>query len=165
MVSETYMIRRYRPSDVEAVIEIWEAANALAHPFLSADFVDTVRSDMRNIYLPNAETWVLELDDKTVGFISMIGIEIGGLFLEPHHHGKGLGRALVEAVVKDKGPLRVEVFANNSIGKRFYDRYGFARANEYLHEPSGQITIRMEMRVASNAGDQELHSYGKKHEF
>jgi len=139
------VIRRYQPSDVDAVIAIWEAANALAHPFLSTDFVNTVRTDMREIYLPNAETWVVEQDGEPVGFIAMIGTEIGGLFLDPRHHGKGLGRAMVDAVVAVKGPLRVDVFAENVIGRKFYDGYGFTAVDRYAHEPSGRTTIKMEM--------------------
>ncbi|MFV0514043.1 MAG: GNAT family N-acetyltransferase [Jhaorihella sp.] len=150
-MKQTAKIRQYKPADTDTVIAVWEAANAQAHPFLPEDFVDTVRTDMRNIYLPNAETWVVDLDGETVGFIAMIGTEIGGLFVDPQHHGKGLGRALVDTVVADRGLLQVEVFANNSIGRRFYDGYGFARVNEYLHEPSGQITIRMEMPASSSA--------------
>ncbi len=139
------MIRRFQQSDMDAVISIWEAANALAHPFLSTDFVNTVRTDMREIYLPNAETWVVEHEGEPVGFIAMIGTEIGGLFLDPRYHGQGLGRAMVDAVVALKGPLQVDVFAANAIGRKFYDGYGFKAVDQYAHDQSGQFTIKMEM--------------------
>jgi len=145
MMQKAFAIRRYKPSDTDAVIAIWEHANALAHPFLLPDFVDTVRTDMRAVYLPNAETWIVEHDERPVGFIAMIGTEIGGLFLDPRHHGNGLGRAMVDAVVVEKGSLQVEVFAKNRIGRTFYDSYGFAPVEEYLHDASGQVTIKMEM--------------------
>ena len=86
-----YAIRSYY-----ALIAIWEAANSLAHPFLSAAFVVEEANNIRTQHLPNAETWVLELDGSPAGFIALVGDEIGGLFLEPSHHGKGLGRALVD---------------------------------------------------------------------
>jgi hypothetical protein len=54
------MIRTYKTEDTDALISVWEMGNALAHPFLSKEFVAKVAKDMRNIYLPNAETWVLE---------------------------------------------------------------------------------------------------------
>jgi putative acetyltransferase len=151
MTHEAITIRRYQPSDADAVIAIWEAANALAHPFLSRDFVDTVRADMRAVYLPNAETWIAERDGRPVGFIAMIGTEIGGLFLDPRYHGKGFGRAMVDTVVAAKGSLQVEVFANNRIGRAFYDCYGFVPIDEYVHEQSGQVTIRMGMPEARGA--------------
>ena len=97
------MIRKYRTEDIEALIDIWDTADALAHPFLSTEVRDQVRKDMRNIYFPNAETWVLEDNGVPVGFIAMIDTEIGGLFLAPSQHGKGMGRQMVDHVVAIKG--------------------------------------------------------------
>jgi putative acetyltransferase len=96
------MIRKYKTEDTDALITIWDNAEALAHPFLSAEVRDQVRKDMRNMYLPNAETWVLEDDGAPVGFIAMIDKEIGGLFLNPSQQGKGMGRQMVDYVVSLK---------------------------------------------------------------
>lgn len=137
------MIRQYLTTDTDALISIWRDANAIAHPFLSEDFVAQLGEDMRNIYLPNAETWVLEEDSKPLGFIALIGNEIGGLFLAPSSHGKGFGKAMVDHGSDLKGPLCVEVFEKNRIGRRFYDRYGFIETGRYEHEPSGQVTLKM----------------------
>ncbi|UYV36977.1 GNAT family N-acetyltransferase [Rhodobacteraceae bacterium D3-12] len=139
------MIRDYTNDDTDGLIDIWWEANALAHPFLPEAFVAQVAYDMRHSYLPNAETSVLELDGTPIGFIAMIGTEIGGLFLLPAHHGRGHGRALVDHVVAQKGPLTVEVFAENAVGLPFYERMGFAKTGEYLHEPSGAMTLQMAM--------------------
>lgn len=138
------MIRQYQPEDDDdAIIAIWQSANAMAHPFLDEAFVAQVVKDMRTLYLPNAETWVLEKQGKLVGFIALIGDEIAGLFLEPAVHGQGLGRALVDHAVDLKGPLRVEVFEKNTNGRRFYDRYGFTETDRYIHEMTGQITLKL----------------------
>ena len=143
------MIRVYDPIDTDTLVSIWEKANALAHPFLTDEFVCQVKEDMRNSYLPNAETWVLEEQGQPIGFIAMIGNEIGGLFLDPVHHGKGSGKAMVDHVADIKGPLRVEVFSENNVGRPFYERYGFLLEEEYLHEQSGQMTAKMAMPGAT----------------
>jgi putative acetyltransferase len=104
---------------------IWENANAMAHPFLPEAFVTQVKEDMRNVYLPNAETWVFEANGQPIGFTAMIGNEIGGPFLDPAQHGKGAGRAMGDHIVALKGPLRVEVFKEDAVGRPFYERYGF----------------------------------------
>lgn len=142
------MIRHYRHQDADTLISVWRSANAQAHPFLEASFVAQVARDMRDIYLPNAETWVMECEGGPVGFIALVGDEIGGLFLVPDMHGRGLGKALTDHAVGLHGPLRVEVFAQNQTGRRFYDRYGFVETDRYLHEPSGEMTIRMAMPAA-----------------
>jgi len=138
-------IRKYHTDDTDALVSVWQEANALVHSFLADEFVSQVEKDMRNIYLPNAETWVLVKGEQPVGFVALIEDEIGGLFLHPSLHGQGLGKALVAHAVTLKGPLRVEVFERNTIGRRFYEGYGFMFAEKYLHEPSGEMTLKMVM--------------------
>jgi len=139
------MMREYKTEDTDALITIWDNAEPLAHPFLSDDVRDQVRKDMRNIYLPNAETWVLESEGAPIGFIAMIGTEIGGLFLDPSEQGKGLGLHMVDHIVAIKGPLTVEVFKDNKIGLPFYQRYGFLVTGEGAFDASGDETFKMSM--------------------
>ena len=142
------MIRKFQAKDTDAVIAIWQSASSLAHAFLSEDFVAQETNNLRTIYLPNAETWVLEDKETPVGFIALIGDEIGGLFLQPSHHGRGLGRTLVDHAVDIRGPLRVEVFVRNAIGRRFYERYGFVEVGQYRHEASGEMTLKLALPSA-----------------
>ena len=102
-------------------------------------------NNLRTLYLPNAETWVLEDNETPIGFIALIGDEIGGLFLEPSLHGRGLGKTMVDHAVDIKGPLRVEVFERNAIGRRFYERYGFVEVGQYRHEASGEMTLKLDL--------------------
>jgi putative acetyltransferase len=139
------MMREYKTDDTDALITIWDKAEPLAHPFLSDEVRDQVRRDTVNIYLPNAETWVLECDGAPVGFIAMIGTEIGGLFLDPSEQGKGLGRQMVDHIVAIKGPLSVEVFKDNKIGLPFYERYGFVVTGEGVFDASGDETFKLAM--------------------
>jgi putative acetyltransferase len=80
-------VRKYRDTDVESVLSAWENTQALAHPFLPAAFQEQEKKNIREVYLPNADTWVVENDDHVVGFIALIGNEIGGLFVQPAYHG------------------------------------------------------------------------------
>lgn len=132
-------IRSYCPDDIEPVMASWRSANALAHPFLSDTYVARSELEVRDLYIPNAETYVFEEGEKVVGFISLIGNEIGGLFLDPSRHGKGYGKALVDHALAIKGPLTVEVFRDNALGRGFYERYGFILVAEERHQPTGQI--------------------------
>jgi len=137
------MIRKYQEHNIEIVVSIWRRASELAHPFLTKAFLDTEDGNMRNIYLKFAETWVIERQGSVVGFVALIENEIGGLFLDPSFHGQGLGRALVDKAVALKGSVKLEVFKENKIGRRFYDAYGFRQTEEFAHDKSGQATLRM----------------------
>ena len=139
------MIRPYRIDDTDALVEVWRAATALAHPFLPDTFVQQEAHNLRHIYFPNAESWTCEVGGKAVGFIAMLGDEIGGLFLDPALHGQGLGRKMVDHIRKDRPGLRVEVFARNAVGRRFYHAYGFCEVRRYQHEGSGEITLCLEL--------------------
>jgi len=145
MTDTAYSIRPYHADDIDAVIDVWQRANALAHPFLKSDFVAEVHKAMREVYLPKAEAYVLEEERMVLGFIALIGNEIGGLFLDPSRHGKGYGRALVDHACGLKGPLKVEVFRDNAVGRPFYERYGFEIVADEVHEPSGQVNRKMAM--------------------
>ncbi len=138
-------IRAYRSDDIESVMEVWRRGNALAHAFLTEAYVAQVERDIRDIYMPNAETYVVEVDGYVVGFIALLENEIGGLFLDPSKHGKGYGRAMVDHAVALKGPLRVNVFRDNELGRSFYERYGFQFVADEPHDASGQINRTMAM--------------------
>jgi putative acetyltransferase len=136
-------IRQYENSDLEAVLSVWERATRLAHPFMTEEFIAQERINTAEIYLPNTDTWVIGTDDQVIGFIALMGNEVGAIFLQPEYHGRGAGKALMDKAQQIHGDLEVEVFKENSIGREFYSRYGFNQLEEKLHEPTGQQVLRL----------------------
>lgn len=120
----------------------------LAHPFLGENFIRREMTNVRDIYLGMAETRVAEKDGKVVGFIALIGHEIGGLFVCPDHHGHGFGSLLVSQAYEEKGPLEVVVFRKNVTGRAFYAKYGFQEVARFFHEDSNQDCLRLTYRSA-----------------
>ena len=84
-------IRKYTSDDDDAIIKVWEAATRVAHPFFTEEFIAAQRDAVRDMYLPNTLTHIVERDGKLVGFISMMGQEVGAIFVEPALHGMGWG--------------------------------------------------------------------------
>jgi putative acetyltransferase len=143
-------IRQYVESDLEAVLSSWESATRLAHPFMTDEFLAQERKNTAEIYLPNTVTWVIEIDGEVVGFIALMGNEVGAIFLQSEHHGKGAGKILMDKARELHGDLEVEVFSENTIGRKFYSKYGFEFLEEKLHEPTGQQVLRLRY-AAENA--------------
>jgi len=139
------MIRKHRETDLETILDVWHQSSTLAHPFLDENFVEKATKAMREMYIPGSETWVYEEDGIIIGFIGMMGNEIGGLFVLPDHHSKGVGRQLVDFIGDLHDELEVEVFKKNKIGRSFYDKYGFKVIKEDLHVDSGQEIFRMKI--------------------
>ena len=137
------MIRKYNETEIPRLINIWEEASTKAHPFLSTAFTQMVKKAMTEMYLPNSDTWVFEESNEIIGFISMLENEIGGLFVDPKHHSKGIGTSLVSHIKQFHKVLEVEVFEKNKIGKPFYEKYGFKLIKEYIHEGSNEKVLRM----------------------
>lgn len=120
----------------------------MAHPFLNKEFVELERHRIPNVYLPKAETWVWEADGHVVGFISLLGNEVGAIFVEPRFQGSGIGQALMDCARALRGELEVEVFKQNVRGRAFYAKYGFKVIHENVHEETGFEIMRL--RLAAN---------------
>lgn len=139
----TYKIRRYDERDLPAVLAAWEAASKVAHPFLTDEFIASERGQIARVYMPLAETWVIESQGDVVGFTALIEDEVGAIFLQPSHHGKGAGRALMDKAKEVRGVLELDVFEANTLGRRFYESVGFVEIGRGVHEETGNRTLRL----------------------
>ncbi len=139
------MIRPYDDPDLQQLLETWAAASAIAHPFLTAEFIAQERENIPNIYLPNAETWVFEQEEQVVGFVALIGNEVGAIFVHPDYQRAGIGSSLMGKAKSIRTELEVQVFVANKIGRAFYAGYGFQLVEELFHEPTGQQLLRLSL--------------------
>jgi putative acetyltransferase len=137
------VIREYRAADLAAVLTVWEQASAVGHPFLTDEFLANERHNIAHRHLAAAETWVWESDGRVAGFIALVGNEVGGLFVDPHLHGRGIGRALVDHARTLRTELEVEVFKDNALARAFYHACGFIELHEAVHEGTGLTVVRL----------------------
>ncbi|KFC76861.1 MULTISPECIES: N-acetyltransferase [Buttiauxella] len=120
------MIRRLQPDEMDELIEIWLASTIQAHPFISENYWHESESIVRNVYIPQSETWVYQHQDKMVGFISVLdSLFIGALFVSEPFIGKGMGQSLMEHVKEIYPSLSLEVYQKNQRAVHFYHRQGF----------------------------------------
>jgi putative acetyltransferase len=92
-----------------------------------------------------AETSVCEIDGSVVGFLSLIGNEVGAIFVDPDHQGRGIGRALMDGARDSRPFLELSVFEANSAGRGFYDAYGFELAGRQVNEDTGLPELRLRL--------------------
>lgn len=143
-------LRPFQETDFDQLITAWRAASVVAHPFLTPDFLDAEVDSIRDMYLPAAETWVAMNGETVVGFLALLGDEIGAIFVHPNHWRNGIGRALMDKAASLRDKLTLEVFEENEIGRAFYKRYGFTEGGHSVHGVTGRPLIRMELTSTSN---------------
>ena len=139
------VIRPYERSHLADVLQVWREATRIAHPFLSDAFISQEAHAIRDKHLPAADTWVWETDGNVAGFLSLLGNEIGGLFVRPAAHRRGIGAALVDHALTLHRSLEVEVFARNEIGRAFYARRGFTLIGEGFDERASEPVLRLQL--------------------
>lgn len=139
------MIRQYDPRDREALLNVWAESAAVGHPFWTPEMFEQERRDIAEKYLPVAETCVFEREGEVVGFISLLGNEVGGIFVTPRCQRQGIGRALMDWARRSRDHLELDVFAANEIGRTFYAAYGFDVVGERLDEATGQKVLRLRL--------------------
>lgn len=137
------VIRPYSNDDLGEVLDAWYLASREAHSFLSEDFFDAERERLSRMWLPGSDTSVFEVDGRVVGFVSMVGNEVGGVFVTPEYQKQGVGRALMDHAAATRDYLELEVFEANTIGRRFYDIYGFRVLSEGVESETGLPALRL----------------------
>ncbi len=141
------MIRRYKESDLEAVMDTWLKASRIAHEFMEDDFFLSESELIRHKYIAMVETWVYEISGDVVGFISLLDGEVAALFIYPENQRDGIGSLLLELARRLKGNLMVNVFKKNRGARAFYEEFGFEFVSEKPYKDTGEIMVRMAYKV------------------
>lgn len=139
------MIRPFNEADVDELVDVWYRSSRIAYSFLADDFFTTEQNEIVERWLPIADTTVAELDGRVVGFLSLIGNEVGAFFVDPDRQGQGIGRALMDHARGSRPFLELDVFEANALGRRFYDAYGFVVQSEHEHEVTGHNQLRLRL--------------------
>jgi putative acetyltransferase len=141
------IIRKLEHFDTEEIIEIWYNVSIVAHSFIPKEMWESHKDELRNKYLPIAETWVAEENgNNLIGFISLLGNYIGALFVAPTKQGKGVGTKLIEQAIREKEHLNVGVYSKNMDARRFYMKKGFTYLSEEIQPETDEIVINMTLR-------------------
>ncbi|MGM0784025.1 MAG: N-acetyltransferase [Pseudomonadota bacterium] len=138
------MIREYRQADIDQVLAIWLTASIEAHNFIEPHFWESKVSEMRDVYIPASETFVLEYEEKINGFYSLYGNTLAAIFVAPESQGKGMGAALLDDAKNRRESLQLSVYKENVLSVNFYEKQGFICIGEQMDEHTGHPELIME---------------------
>jgi putative acetyltransferase len=120
-------IRPSRPGDGHRALEIWRDAVDATHDFLSPRDRRMIGHEVA-IFLPRAPLWIAaDPAGRPIGFMLLSDTHMEALFVDPAHHGEGVGRALVEHALALHPALTADVNEQNGRAVGFYERLGFVR--------------------------------------
>lgn len=118
-------IRNSNTTDTERAIDIWRDAVDATHHFLTPEHRSAIEHEVQS-FLPNAPLWLaVDEFDQALGFMLLDGHHIEALFIDPAHHGKGIGKALIAHAVHLHGDISTDVNEQNTQAVGFYQRLGF----------------------------------------
>lgn len=137
-------IRPMEARDMDRMIEIWLKGSAQAHHFIPINYWQSKQNDMRNVYLPMAESYVLEQNRDVRGFVSVVEQQyLAALFIDPDHQNNGFGRKLLDYIKSRHEQLKLKVFKDNNRALQFYIKNGFAVKEELLDQDTQQLELLM----------------------
>jgi putative acetyltransferase len=142
-------IRQSTPADGERAVQIWCDAVDATHDFLSADDRVAIEAEVRS-FLPAAPFWLaVDSADRPVGFMLLDGSSMEALFIDPAHHGAGVGRALVAHALERHPVLTTEVNEQNEQAVGFYERLGFVAVGRSEFDGQGRAYPLIHLRFGS----------------
>lgn len=142
------MIRSLENKDIDKVMDIWLKSTIKAHDFISKEYWENNYNDVKNIYIPMANTFIYEDKEVIKGFISVINNEfIGALFVDIDYQGNGIGKALINYAMDKYKKLNLAVYKDNKKSVEFYLKNGFTIIKEQLNDDCGYIEYIMKKEL------------------
>ncbi|TBR36758.1 MULTISPECIES: GNAT family N-acetyltransferase [Dyella] len=139
MKHSKHSIRTALLSDHPELFRVWESAVRATHHFLAEEDIVFFRA-----MLPQAfsllDVQMINDRDGALGFIGTHGHRIEALFVDPGHHGQGIGRQLLDHVIATAPGAAWEVDVNeqNPQAAGFYEHYGFRQVGRSALDSSGR---------------------------
>ena len=136
------VIRTPRPTEIEALIKIWQDGNIRAHSFICPDYWLRHINYMRQA-LPHAEVYVCEVNGEIAGFAGIDDNHIAGMFVDENHRSQGIGTSLIDFIKQHHFTLTLAVYKKNEKALQFYSKRGFAVTEERIDTKTGEKELLM----------------------
>ncbi|MGX5732505.1 acetyltransferase [Pseudoxanthomonas beigongshangi] len=141
-------------ADLPRLLEVWESAVRATHHFLAEADIQLFKPLVRDGYLPSAERLGVarDADGQPCGFIGVEAGKVEMLFVDPNHHGRGAGKALLRHAIEHWGAERVDVNEQNPGAVGFYLHLGFQVESRSGLDGLGKPFPLLHLRLPDGAG-------------
>lgn len=139
------MIRKFKPEDLNEVMNIWLTTNIQAHDFISKDYWVNHFEIVQEL-LPTAEVYVYE-EGEIKGFIGVTDGYIAGLFVLATEQSKGIGKQLLDFVKTNHDKLILTVYEKNIRATRFYKNQDFVMTHTSIETATNEVELHMTWEI------------------
>ena len=118
-------IRSNRSDEVDRLVDIWRRAVDATHHFLTTEDRLAIEEEVRSFF-PTVQFFVAcDANDEPMEFMFLDGAHLEALFVDPDHHGKGVGKALLQSAIAEHPVITTDVNEANAQALVFYERMEF----------------------------------------
>ncbi len=142
------MIREFKSTDLDKVMEIWLQGNEQAHNFIDSNFFKQ-NFDIVEMLIPMSTVYVQDLDGVK-GFVGITENYISGLFVEQGYRRQGTGKALVNKAKQRYNELFVHVYKKNTDAVNFFLSQNFEIISESINEESNESELLLRCDIEHN---------------
>lgn len=134
--------------DISEVIDLWFNSTCFGQPFVDVSYWVKLKPVIyKHLESPSSNTFICRSSDELVGFITLFGSEIAGLFVHPQMMSSGIGTSLLQYADNRKHLESVKVYAANNAAISFYRKHGFDEAGRLFQPETDQHLITMNRSV------------------
>ena len=128
-MSNSFIIRDYRPEDFDAVTILWRIAREKSLPEFQrakGHFFYEDRDYFRDHVLKENHVFVVEIDEHPVAFMAMHDDFIDHLYVHPDYQSRGIGKDLLN-FARQRSPEHIWLYTLqiNRTARAFYEKNGF----------------------------------------
>lgn len=119
-------IDRILKTEYEEVVRVWESSVRATHHFLKEEDIEYFKPLILNTYLDAVELRCMRNDENNIlGFLGAAEQNLEMLFIDPEHHGKRIGKSLLDHAMENLNVTKVDVNEQNEQAVGFYQHCGF----------------------------------------
>jgi putative acetyltransferase len=141
-------IQKYKDEYREQVIEVWEQSVRTTHHFLQISDIDFYKNLVQGIDFNSFDVYCAFNDTaEMVGIIGVADYKLEMMFLKPSVIGKGVGKFLMDFILKDLKVVKVDVNEGNLNAINFYKKFGFHMYDRMPLDDHGKPYPILKMKI------------------
>lgn len=135
--------------DLPHVMEIWRRAVDATHDFLDSGDRTAIEAELSTFFPQVSLELAIDKRGTLLGFMLLQEGHLDALFIDPAHHGNGIGKAFIERAVAAHPDLTTDVNEQNPNALRFYEHLGFMRVGRSADDGQGRPYPLVHLRYSA----------------